>query len=142
MNRIKFRSIILYAAVLLALLWALTVFTGGGKDEVSYSTVVSCFRQEQVTRFVVNGRGVLSMELADGAVRRHTLADVDAFRAELGPLYLEQYQRGVLKSYDFQQAYQLPLWLIVLLPAVASALLAMVVWMLLGAHQQLSLIHI
>ena len=136
MNRIKFRSIILYAAVLLALLWALTVFTGGGKDEVSYSTVVSCFRQEQVTRFVVNGRGVLSMELADGAVRRHTLADVDAFRAELGPLYLEQYQRGVLKSYDFQQAYQLPLWLIVLLPAVASALLAMVVWMLLGAHQQ------
>ena len=136
MNRIKFRSIILYAAVLLALLWALTVFTGGGKDEVSYSTVVSCFRQEQVTRFVVNGRGVLSMELADGAVRRHTLADVDAFRAELGPLYLEQYQRGVLKSYDFQQASQLPLWLIVLLPAVASALLAMVVWMLLGAHQQ------
>ena len=136
MNRNKFGSIILYAVVVLALLWALAAFTGGGKDEVSYSTVVSCFRQEQVTRFVVSGRGVLSMELTDGTVRRHALADVDAFRAELGPLYLDQYQRGVLKSYDFQQGWEMPLWLIVLLPAVVSALLAMGIWMLLNARQQ------
>jgi len=132
----KFRSILLYAAVVVILLWGLALFTGGQQDYVSYSTVTSCFQREQVVQFTVSGSGVLSMELTDGAVRRHALADVDAFRRELGPLFEDQRQRGVLKYYDFKQAYEMPLWLIVLLPCAASAALALVLWMVLGAHQQ------
>ena len=123
-------------AVVLALLWGLTLFTGGKKDHVSYSTALSCFQQEQVVRFVVDSSGLLSMELKDGSILRHALADVDAFRQEAGPLYLDQYQRGIVKTYDFKQGYELPLWLIVLLPCVVSAGLALVLWMLLGVHQQ------
>ncbi len=136
MEHNRFRSIALYAAVILALLWGLSLFAGGRKDYVSYSAAVSYFRQEQVVRFSVDSGGELSMELTDGTVRRHALSDVDAFRREVGPLYTEQYERGIVKSYDFQQKYEMPLWLIVLLPCGVSAMLALVLWMLLGARQQ------
>ncbi len=137
MNRYKIRGLVLYAAVLLALLWGLAVFTGvGRKARVSYAAVVDCFQQEQVVYFVVDSGGLLTMQGADGAVRRHALADVDAFREELGPLIEEQHKRGIIRNYDFEQGFELPMWLVVLLPAVASAALAMVIWMMLGAHQQ------
>ena len=136
MKQQKFRSIIFYAAAVLALLWVLALFTGDGTERVSYSTVTACFRQEQVTRFVVDKGGSLSMELTDGTVIRHDLADVDAFREELGPLYRDQYDRGVLKSYNFQQKYDMPLWQAIMLACGLSALLAMGVWMLLNIRQQ------
>jgi len=133
----RIRSILLYLAVLLAVLWGLAVFTGAGQGgRVSYSSAVDCFRQEQVVRFSVDGSGLMTMELRDGSLRRHALADVDAFRRELGPLIEEQYQRGVLQSYDFQQGFELPLWLVMLIPCLASAALALVLWMLLNARQQ------
>ncbi len=136
MKQNKFKGIFLYAAVILALLWGLSVFAGGKRDSASYSDAVDCFRQERVARFAVNGDGVLSMVLTDGTVQRHTLADVDAFRRELGPLIEEQHQRGIIKNYDFQQGYEMPLWLIVLLPCVVCAALALLLWMLLNARQQ------
>ena len=137
MNRYRIRGLVLYAAVLLALLWGLAVFTGAGrKDRVCYAAVVDCFRQEQVAYFVVDGSGLLTIQGGDGAVFRHALADVDAFREELGPLIEEQHQRGIIRGYDFEQGFEPPMWLVVLLPAVASAALAMVIWMMLGAHQQ------
>ncbi len=137
MNRYKIRGLILYAAVLLALLWGLAVFTGAGrKDRVSYAAVVDCFQQEQVVYFVVDSGGLLTMQSGDGTVRRHALADVDAFREELGPLIEEQHKRGIIRNYDFEQGFEMPMWLVVLLPAVASAALAMVIWMMLNARQQ------
>ena len=138
MNQNRIKTIALYTLVLLALLWGLSVFSGGRQDRISYSSVLACFRQEQVASFVVDGGGTLSVALQDGTVRRHDLADVDSFRRELGPLIEEQYQRGIIKSYDFKQSYEMPLWLVVLLPAAASVVLALAIWMLLGAHQQSS----
>ncbi|MCI8762296.1 MAG: ATP-dependent zinc metalloprotease FtsH [Oscillospiraceae bacterium] len=105
---------------------------------MSYSAAVACFQQEQVVRFAVDGGGMMTMELRDGTFRRHALADVDAFRREMGALIEEQRQRGIVKSYDFQPRYELPMWLIVLLPAAAAVVLALAVWMLLGARQQSS----
>ena len=133
----RFRNIILYVLVIAALLWGMAMFAGGGQgSRVSYAAVTTCFEEEKVVRFVVDGSGELTLELADGSVYRHDLADVDAFRTELGPLYQDQYERGVLKSYDFRQGYEMPLWLAVMLACVISAVLAMGVWMLLNARQQ------
>ncbi|MCI9367592.1 MAG: ATP-dependent zinc metalloprotease FtsH [Oscillospiraceae bacterium] len=78
----------------------------------------------------------MTMELKDGIIRRHALADVDAFRRDMGALIEEQYQRGVLQAYDFKQGFEMPLWLVVLIPCLASAALALVLWMLLNARQQ------
>ena len=138
MKQNKFRSIIPYTIVVLLLLWGLTIFAGGRKGYVSYSTVTACFRQEQVERFTVSDSGVLTMELKDGATYRHALADVDTFRQELGSLIRDQYDRGVLKYYDFEQKYEMPLWLIVLLPCVVCAALVLLLWLLLSARHQAS----
>ena len=134
-NRI--RSILIYLLVIAALLWGVSVFTSGGqRGSVSYADVASCFEAGRVSRFVVDGDGVLTMELDDGSTYRHALADVDAFRQELGPLIREQYEKGTLTYYDFKQGYELPLWAIVLLPCGVSAVLALVLWMMLNARQQ------
>ena len=130
------KSALLSAAVVLVLMWGIILFTARDQSRISYSAALSCFQQEQVVQFVVDGGGTLSMELSDGSVRRHALADVDAFRRDLGPLIEDQYQRGIIKTYDFQQRYEMPLWLVVLLPCMASALLALALWMILGARQQ------
>ena len=138
MNQNRIKTVALYTLVLLALLWGLSVFAGGKQDRMSYSAAMACFQQEQVVRFAVDGGGMMTMELRDGTFRRHALADVDAFRREMGALIEEQRQRGIIKSYDFQPRYELPMWLIVLLPAAAAVVLALAVWMLLGARQQSS----
>ncbi len=136
MKQSRIRSIALYAAVAAVLLWGLTMFSSGNKDQVSYAGVTELFQNERVVRFVVDGSGSLSMELKNGSFQRHNLADVNAFRQEFGGLIEEQHQRGIIKNYDFQKGYEMPLWLIVLLPCVVSALLALGIWMLLNAHQQ------
>ena len=129
------KSIIICLIILAALFFWLSAPFGGQQNTVSYSAAVSFFREERVVQFIVDG-SVLTMELEDGAVYRHELADVDAFRQELGPLFEEQSAKGVLKSYDFRQGYTMPTWLIVLLACMASVMLALVIWLVLGARQQ------
>ena len=131
----KGKSIIIYLLILAVLFFGISMLMGGQQNTVSYSTVVSCFREERVARFTVDGGNVLTLELTDGTVCRHALADVDAFRQELGPLFEEQSGRGVLLSYDFKQGYTMPTWLIVLLACGASVVLALVIWLVLGARQ-------
>ncbi len=130
-------SILFYVVILAALLWGLAAFTGAGRGgQVTYSAALGYFQREQVARFVVDGNGLLTMELRDGNVRRHELADVDAFRQELEPLIQEQTEKGILEEYDFRKPFELPLWLVVLIPCLASAALALVLWMMLNARQQ------
>ena len=135
----KLVSIVLYVVILAALLWGLSVFTGAGRGgESAYSTAVDCFRQGRVEEFVVGGDGTLTMRLTDGSLRRHTLSDPEGFRREFGPLFEEQREQGILKSYDFRKPFETPLWLVVLIPCVASAALALGLWALLNARQQQS----
>ena len=133
----RFRSIALYVLVLIVLLWGVAVFSGGGRqDHVAYSEVTGYFQKEQVSSFTVDTGGVLSMVLTDGSVRRHALADVDAFRQEMGPVIQDQYDRGVLESYDFAQKYEMPLWLMVMLPVAVAAVMVVIIWMMLSVRQQ------
>ncbi len=135
----KLVSIVLYVVILAALLWGLSVFTGVGRGgEIAYSAAVDCFRQGRVEEFVVGGDGTLTMRLTDGSLRRHTLSDPEGFRREFGPLFEEQREQGILKSYDFRKPFETPLWLVVLIPCVASAALALGLWALLNARQQQS----
>ena len=131
----KGKNIIIYLVVLAALFIGLSALMGREQNTVSYSAAAALFREERVVRFTVDGSDVLTMELNDGTVCRHELADVDAFRQELGPLFEEQAARGVLLSYDFKQGYTMPTWLIVLLACMASVVLALVIWLVLGARQ-------
>ena len=133
----KPRSIIIYLLIIAALFLGLGLFNSSlQRSSVSYSAVASCFRGERVARFTVDGSDVLTMELTDGSVVRHALADAEAFRQEFGALFQEQYAKGVLKSYDFKQGFEMPLWLVAVLCCGLSVLLAVVVWTVLSARQQ------
>ncbi len=108
----------------------------GSQDMVPYSQVQELFRTEQVERFTVSGGGTLSLSLKTGAVVRHELADVEGFRQDLGELYEAQREAGIITAYDFQQPFELPLWLVVLIPVLAAALMVLVIWTVLVNRQQ------
>ena len=103
----RFLSTLLYLAILTMLfVWVTGVFTPSG-NAIPYSRVLELFRQEQVKQFVVND-DVLTMELYNpynGETEIYTeIADPEAFRAELQPLFDEQIASGVLVGYDFVAA--------------------------------------
>ena len=104
MKRRKTLPILIYLIGLLIIMsWALGVFDGNG-DDLSYSDIVTLFRQEKVKSFVVSDN-TISLELheplnGETELMAH-LADAESFRREMNDLLLEQKERGVLQSYDF-----------------------------------------
>ena len=100
----KYLPLILYLLVLfLVFSWAGNLF-GMGANSLSYSQVVELFRSEQVKSFVVS-ENTITMELHNpynGETRlTANMADPESFRAELGSLFQEQTDAGILEKYDF-----------------------------------------
>ena len=96
--------LIIYLVVLvLAFSWVTNLFSSSG-NAVPYSDVLHLFRTEQVKSFLVEGDR-LDMELhipyEDSTTVSTTLADPEGFRADMDALFQDQYDRGILTSYDF-----------------------------------------
>ena len=96
--------ILLYALIMFAAAsWVLGVFDNA-VDDLPYSRVVGLFREEQVKSFTVSDE-TISLRLHNpynGKTRLTVkLADAESFRAEMHTLLLEQYEAGILESYDF-----------------------------------------
>ena len=138
MNRVvKFRGIVVYALVLLLLMWGVSSFLGSQQQGyVTYAEMEELFRQEQVSEFQVSGDKLLTMKLTDGTLRRHALADVQLFYADLGQLIREQREAGILVNYEFQQPQQLPGWALIIIPPVLSVSVVMVLWWVMAMRQQ------
>ena len=102
-NRRLLPLIIYLIGMALILSWGLNLFGGLG-DGVTYSELVELFENEQVKRFSVHDQSI-ELELyepLDGKTEITTkLADPEGFQAELGELFRQQRQSGVLESYDF-----------------------------------------
>ena len=104
MKKRKSLPILLYLLGLAIIMsWALGVFTGSS-DDLSYSDIVTLFREEKVKSFVVSDSSI-SLELhepLDGESRLvEHLADPESFRREMNDLIQDQKERGILESYDF-----------------------------------------
>ena len=92
----------------LMLLFLVFSWAGGFLEEslnpIPYSQVVELFQREQVKSFVV-GDDTISMELHAPYQGETTvdapLADAAAFRSELGELFVQQMEAGILESYHF-----------------------------------------
>ena len=102
-NRRLLPLIIYLIGMALILSWGLNLFGGFG-DGMTYSELVELFENEQVKRFSVHDQSI-ELELhepLDGKTEITTkLADPEGFQAELGELFRQQRQSGVLESYDF-----------------------------------------
>ena len=84
-----------------------------GDASLPYSTVIDLFQQENVESFSVDGN-TLTMNLrseyngSKTAVSR--LYSVEIFRDDLGGLITNEYNRGVITSYDYAPAASAPWW--------------------------------
>ena len=106
MKKRRILPIVIYAVLLLLLFSWLMDFFGLGKDNLSYSQIVSLFRDEKVKSFVVTDDSIeLVLHTAyDGKTELIApLAERDRFRAEMWDLIEAQQDAGIITYYDFME---------------------------------------
>ena len=131
------RSAVVYVVLILLLVWSFTAFRYAQKENfISYSQVRSYFLNEQVTAFQVEDNQTLAIQLEDGMEWYHDLADVELFYSELGDVIDQQQKDGILKEFDIQPAYEMPLWLQITIPIVGTVVVVMVIWGVMAMRQQ------
>ena len=134
-NQNRLIPILIYVAVLAMIFsWATGAF-GMGTEKLAYSEIVELFQKEQVRSFVVS-EDTITLKLHqpyNGESSITTgLADPEAFRRELGELFRQQYDAGILERYQFEpeegfSPYQL------IVPLLIVGVLLLLVWaMLMG----------
>ena len=134
---LNLRDGLFYLLIIALLIWTVaTLSTRNNQEYVEYSQVVAWFQDEQVAAFSVSDSNVLTMQLQDGAIYRHALADLELFHGDLGQLILEQQQAGILAQFDYQQKYEMPLWLQITLPVVLSLAAVFLLWWIMAVRQQ------
>ena len=132
-NRSRFIPLAIYMMVLLAAFTWLGDIFGSDGNTVTYSEVVSLFRQEQVKEFLVEG-DQLTMLLHQPYLGETkiitTLSDPDGFRDEMQETFLAQTDSGILLSYDFVSVPDSSPFDLVL-PLIIAGLVLLFVWTLL-----------
>ena len=136
-RKLNLRDGLFYLLIIALLIWTVATLSSRNNQEyVEYSQVVAWFQDEQVAAFSVSDSNVLTMQLQDGAIYRHALADLELFHGDLGQLILEQQQAGILAQFDYQQKYEMPLWLQITLPVVLSLAAVFLLWWIMAVRQQ------
>ncbi len=105
------------------------------KEEVTFSDVVSYFENEQVKEFVIDEENLLTMSvrvvLADGsegeALYTYELRSLDLFLWALGDTVTEQYEAGIIESYNIPAPKSIPVW-VAYLPYIIIIVLIIAVW--------------
>jgi len=135
LKRSKFRVVIYAVVVILLLCWMLGLF-GDGTDGLTYSEVVSLFRQEQVKSFQVE-EDLIYLELHTSFKGKTKLvaqlADSDQFRQEMAQLLREQTEKGVLVSYHFVPQRETSPFAYIL-PIIIAGIVLIVVWVILAGR--------
>ncbi len=140
MKNRKIFSVILYLMIL-ALVFSLVLTAFGGRaNAITYSQVMTLFRQNQVRQFEIRG-SVITLQLHTPFAGKNevsaVLADPEGFMQEMLPTLEEQTKTGVLEDYDYKAAKQWTPWHYVL-PIIVAGLVILVAWVLLvgRANQQ------
>ena len=133
MKKRRLITLVIYGLILV-LAFSLMMGVFGSKDDgLAYSEVIALFRNEQVSRFNVDGNQIqlflhTPYEGKDMVVAK--LADPENFRLEMWDTFQEQSASGVLESYDFQPEDSFSPYDLVL-PIILAGLVLLVVWMFL-----------
>ena len=119
MKKNNFKVILFYVALIAVIIVATAaLFDSAADDGATYSEILDYFHDEKVTKFVVDGDNVLTMEvrkeLADGSEGvgyvEYELRDLSLFYSDLNELIAEQYAAGIIEAYDFPPPTQIPWW--------------------------------
>ena len=136
MRNRRFIPVIVYLLGLVLLFTFLSSMFGPKVDQVPYSQVVDLIRQEKVSSFVVEDQ-VISMTFREPVDGRTTLnaplADPEAFRQELGDLFKQQHEAGILTYYHFVPEKGLSPYQFIL-PLLVVGLVLIFVWGMLASR--------
>ena len=130
MKNRKFIPFIVYVVALILIMSWVTGAFSGGKDQLAYSEVVNLFRNEQVKSFEVQD-DVIALELHTPYNGKTTLTtsvgDADKLHEDLGDLFAQQSERGVLQKYHFYPASETSPYDYVL-PMVIAGMVLLFAW--------------
>ena len=136
MKKSRIFPLVIYVVVLvLAFSWMLGLFKGNGND-LTYSQVISLFKQEKVRSFVVKENTiylVLREPINNKNALSVPLADPEGFHQDMGDLLQEQIDKGVLESYDIVPAKKTSPYAYIL-PIVLAGLILIVVWVIVAGR--------
>ena len=130
----RFAFLILYGLVMLAVFAAVTRLSKTPEAQtLPYSSVVKLFEKEQVKSFVIKDN-VISMELNEPYEGQDTaraeLVDFTVFYSDLNDTVRDQYQRGIIESYNYPP-YSEPSIFLQMLPYLIIGILFLVAWFIL-----------
>ena len=134
MKKVRIVPVLLYISFLvLIFMWILGMFSPS-TNELSYAQVVDQFQSENVVSFEAVG-SVLFLDLRNPVngvlTASHTIADMDAFRQELSPLWTQQKAEGLLKDYNFIPEEGLSPYDFII-PIILAGLVLLVLWVIMA----------
>ena len=122
-NIIWFYVIFIILVVFLATLFA----SGNTQKAVDFSDVKRLFDEEKVTSFVVDQDDILTMKLKNGSIVEYRLKYFEVFYNEFHDQISDQFERGVITSYDYEPATVLPWW-VRFLPYLIVIVVLVAIW--------------
>ena len=97
----KTKGLGVYLVVIIAFVALLAMFFNGSNGKgLSYSEVLSYFKEGQVKAFILKDWSDLTMQLDDGTVKEFDIPNFDVFIYDIGDTIKEQRERGELE-YDY-----------------------------------------
>ncbi len=121
--------VLLFAVIIFAVS---SLWNSMPKEELLYSDIRSYFTEERVKNFVIE-KDVLKLEVRDEKdpskteVVEYELRDVSFFVSEFKDIIAEQYDQGIIESFDYPKPYELPVW-VSFLPYILVIVLFAVIW--------------
>ena len=131
MKKNKFGLVIFYILLFVGFIFILSRVLGSGtsvEKMEDYSEVVEVFQNNQVTKFNVSNKYLLTLELTDGTARSYQFdsQSFSIFYNDLSDTILRNHASGVLKSYEYEPERSFPWWLS-FLPIIIIVVL-LIIW--------------
>ncbi|MDP4152416.1 MAG: ATP-dependent zinc metalloprotease FtsH [Bacillota bacterium] len=109
--KINLKSFAFYALLILVIITAITLLdSANSKEKLKYSDIIAQFEGGKVQEFVIDENNNLTMKLQDNTEQKYRLPSANLFLNDVGDLIKQQRRDGILKSYDYEAAQQLPVW--------------------------------
>ena len=123
------RSIIwFYVIFIILVVFLATLFASGNTEKaVGFSDVKRLFDEEKVTSFVVDQDDVLTMKLKNGSIVEYRLKYFEVFYSEFHEQISDQFEKGIITSYDYEPATVLPWW-VRFLPYLIVIVVLVAIW--------------
>ena len=134
MKKVRIFPVLLYIGILVLIFMLILGMFSPSTNELSYAQVVDQFQTENVVSFEVIGSALylnLRNPVNGVLTASHTIADLDAFRQELSPLWTQQKTEGLLKDYNFIPEEGLSPYDFVI-PIILAGLALLLVWIIMA----------